>query len=308
MDITSENLKLVFQAVRAKYDEGIGQTKTPLLDALCERMTSVTSEQVYAFLDRFPKFREWLGPRVINNLVEQDMTVKNRKFELTAGIARDRIEDDQVGIYGPKFRRLGEQTQKWRENLIRDRLQAGKTTKTFDGKNFFATDHYQNFGRKTGSQANLFTAKPLTLANYVTVRQAMMAHKGADGEPLDDFGSDVVLVVDPSNENTAKQILQSSIIVATGVAGDAASTNVQQGSASLVVASGLGNEAGTWYLADRSGERPMFFQERTSPDLVTRFNPDDPHVFDLDEFLFGSRARGEAAFNLWWKIARVEPS
>lgn len=308
MDITSDNLKLVFQAVRTKYDEGVGQTKTPLLDSLAERVGSVTNEQIYAFLDRLPKMREWLGPRVVNNLIEQDMTVKNRKFELTAGIARERIEDDQIGIYNGRFKRLGQQTQKWRELLVRDRLQAGKTTKCFDGKNFFATDHYVNFGKKSGTQANLFTAKPLNLANFVTVKQTMMALKAADGEPLDDFGEDLVLVVDPSNENTAKQILQSSIIVATGVAGDAAQTNVQQGASQLVVSAALSNEAGVWYLADRAMERPLFFQERYTPDLVTRFNPDDPHVFDLDEYLFGTRARGEAAYGLWWKMARVEPT
>lgn len=307
MDITSDNLKLVFQGLRVRFDEGVGQTKTPLLNSLCERVTSVTSEQIYAFLDRFPKMREWLGPRVVNNLIEQDMTVKNRKFELTAAIARERIEDDQIGIYNSKFKRLGQQTMKWREVLVRDRLQAGKAIKAFDGKNFFATDHYVNFGKKTGAQANLFTTKPLTLANYVDVKQKMMALKGADGEPLDDFGDDMVLVVDPSNENVGKQILQASIIVATGVAGDAAQTNVQANSSQLVVSASLSNEPGTWYLADRAAENPMFFQERVSPDLVTRFNPDDPQVFDMDEFLFGSRARGEAGFNLWWKMARCEP-
>lgn len=306
MDVTPENLKLIFQSARVLFDEGVSSTRTTLLDNCTMKTTSTTAEELYGFLDRVPKLRKWLGPRQVNNLIAQAYKLKNEKFEDTIGIAREHVEDDKIGLYSQRFKRLGQQSKKWPEYLVRDKLQAGKTELCFDGKAFFATDHWQNYGKKSGSQANLFTNKALSRANFVAVYQAMLALKGADGEPLDDFGDEVCLLVDPSNAETAHQICQGELTVLT--AGDGAVTNVVKKWARPVVCSTLANEPGVWYLCDTAGERPLIFQERYAPDLILRTNPDDPHVFDMDEFLMGTRARGVAGFGLWWKMARVEPT
>jgi phage major head subunit gpT-like protein len=55
-----------------------------------------------------------------------------------------------------------------------------------------------------------------------------------------------------------------------------------------------------WYLIDSSRSlKPFIFQQRIPFDLVTRFNPDDPSVFDNDEFLWGTRGRMNVGFGLW---------
>lgn len=306
MDFTPDNLALIFQGARAKYDQGVAQAKTPLMDVLVETVTSSTREQIYGFLDRVPKLRKWLGERRVNNIVAQAYKLTNEKYEDTIGIKREDIEDDLIGLYSQRFARLGQQTKKWPEYLVRDKLQAGKAEVCFDGKMFFAADHYTSYGKKTGTQANLFTNKALSKANFITVKQAMAALKGADGEPLDDWGDDLVLVVDPSLEDTAKSILKTSLIVNT--AGDGGMTNTQENAARLLVVNSLSSEPGVWYLADVSGEKPLLFQQRYAPDLVNRTNLDDPHVFEFDELLTGVRARGVAGLGLWWKMARVEPT
>jgi phage major head subunit gpT-like protein len=38
--------------------------------------------------------------------------------------------------------------------------------------------------------------------------------------------------------------------------------------------------------------KPITWQLNTAPTLVARVNPQDPHVFNMHEFLYGVEARG----------------
>lgn len=298
---------------RTVYD-GAFDKQTTWSEELFEKQTSETAEEVYSFLDRVPKLREWIGPRRYEALIAQAYRLKNRKFELSVSVPREDIEDDRIQIWNPRVRRMGSQSKKWPDHLAKETLQGGKTATCFDGKAFFATNHYISYGKKTGSQANLFTSKALTYDNYVAVKAAMRAMKGGDGEPLEDFGEDLILVVDDSNEDAANAIVKadSRVIVVKNAAGTenvgaAQIKNTQANSARVKVVSALSNEPGVWYLADVSGEKPFIFQERYAPDFTPRFDPASPRVFELDEYDMGVRARGATGYGLWWKIARCEP-
>ena len=60
------------------------------------------------------------------------------------------------------------------------------------------------------------------------------------------------------------------------------------------------NQGPGWYLVDNSRTlKPFIFQTRIPFGLVARFNPEDPAVFDNDEFLWGTRGRCNAGFGLW---------
>ena len=56
----------------------------------------------------------------------------------------------------------------------------------------------------------------------------------------------------------------------------------------------------SWFLIDNSREiKPFIFQPRVPFDTVARFNPEDPSVFDNDEFLWGTRGRCNAGYGLY---------
>ncbi len=59
-----------------------------------------------------------------------------------------------------------------------------------------------------------------------------------------------------------------------------------------------GGSGAPWFLMDlsRAYMKPLIFQERKKPQFVSRTRPDDPRVFDLDEFVFGADARYNAGF------------
>jgi phage major head subunit gpT-like protein len=61
-----------------------------------------------------------------------------------------------------------------------------------------------------------------------------------------------------------------------------------------------GNTSAGWWLIDNTKMlKPWIFQKRVPFELVTRFNPEDPSVFDSDEFLWGTRGRCNAGLGLW---------
>lgn len=59
-----------------------------------------------------------------------------------------------------------------------------------------------------------------------------------------------------------------------------------------------GGSGKPWFLLDlsRNHMKPLIFQLRRKPQFVARTKPDDPHVFDHNEFVYGADARYNAGF------------
>ncbi len=76
-----------------------------------------------------------LGPRIIKNLMAQDFTIKNRKFEATLGVKRDSISDDKLGLFKPMFAEMGQGARRHPEELVFGLLKSGFTSACYDGQN-----------------------------------------------------------------------------------------------------------------------------------------------------------------------------
>lgn len=64
-----------------------------------------------------------------------------------------------------------------------------------------------------------------------------------------------------------------------------------------------------YLLDDTQAIKPLIWQERTAPEIETKFDPSESdHVFMKDQYLWGVRARGNAGFGFWQLIHRVENS
>ncbi|HDL6009885.1 TPA: Mu-like prophage major head subunit gpT family protein [Mannheimia haemolytica] len=64
-----------------------------------------------------------------------------------------------------------------------------------------------------------------------------------------------------------------------------------------------------YVLDDSQAIKPLIWQERTTPEIETKFDPSESdHVFMKDQYLWGVRARGNAGFGFWQLIHRVEDS
>lgn len=265
---------------------------------------STSREEVLSFMERTPVMREWKGPRIAHSLAAQAFRAKNKKFELTVKISRDDLEDSKIALYAAAVSDFGESLKKWPDQQMAGAMQAGKTVKCFDGKFFYAADHFVAKAKGTGSQKNLYTVTPLTFDNYVKVKQERRALLGPDGQPLSNW-TKRQLVVPPQLEDIAMSIVKTDKIVRSATVG--AVDNTEKNTADILVVPELSNEPDVWYMNDVGGYlKPFVWLDRYKPDFVPLFNPSDPNVFNLDEFIFGSRARGVATYGAWWKSCRVE--
>jgi phage major head subunit gpT-like protein len=105
------------------------------------QVPSTTSEEKYAWLGMVTRFREWLGDRVIQNLMAYDFTIKNKSWENTVAVSRDDIEDDKYGVYAPLFSQLGMDAKQHPDELVFALLADGFASLGYDGQFFFDTDH-----------------------------------------------------------------------------------------------------------------------------------------------------------------------
>lgn len=126
---------------------------------------SSSASNTYAWLGEFPGLRRWVGNRVIKDIKEHGYQIINDLFEDTVGVRRTDIEDDNVGIYAPRFAQLGQVTRRHADELVFGLLNNGETGICYDGKPFFSDQHpvYANHDG-TGTAVNV--SNMLTDAQY----------------------------------------------------------------------------------------------------------------------------------------------
>lgn len=156
MIINKFNLSALFVAFQAAFNSGLGQAPSNYLK-IATVVPSTTKSNEYGWLGKFPKMRKWVGDRVVNGMMTHGYSIKNEPFELTVGVGRDDIEDDNIGIYTPMMTELGQAAGENPDELVFGLLADGHQTLCYDGQNFFDTDHpvIGEDGITVASQSNL---------------------------------------------------------------------------------------------------------------------------------------------------------
>lgn len=140
MLINRANLSTLFNAFNAAFTRGFGGAETAY-ERIAMKVPSGATEETYGWLGQFPRMREWVGDRIVQNLSAQTYTVKNRKFENTVSVDRDAIEDDRYGVFTPIMEELGRAASEHPDELVFSLLKQGFATVCYDGQYFFDTDH-----------------------------------------------------------------------------------------------------------------------------------------------------------------------
>lgn len=309
-EITPALLDAAFTSFDTIFQQNF-KTVAPEWAKIAMLQPSTRSSLRHAWLDLIAGggLREWVGERVVENISARTIEVTNRKFEKTISIDREKFEDDEIGVFAPAVGMLGVESAIWPDDLVVAALQAGVTTLTYDGQNFFDVAHPIDMDDPaSATQSNNHTGTALTAANFQTVRSTMMSRKGRNNKPLSIRPN--LLIVPPALEETALQILNAEFIAPAAAFGQNAAggfqSNVLKGVADLFVWPRLAGQDTTWYVADVSKPvKPLIFQQRSAPEFQFLNRPTDPEVFMRDEYLFGVRARGEGAGALWQFIDRA---
>lgn len=266
------------------FNQAFAGVETQYLRIATE-VISTGSEEGYKWLGMIPRLKEWIGDKEIQNLSASDYTIKNKDYEVTIGVDRNDIEDDRIGIYKPVIEDMGQAAKLYPEGLVFGLLKTGFTALCYDKKAFFATDH--KIGKKTVSNKG---TKKLSILSYQDARTAMMGLVDENGNPLNVIPN--VLVVAPANEAMARKILMAETIDGT--------TNTMKGTAELLVSTELAGADDQWYLLCTSRPiKPLIFQNRKKPKLVSMTNDTDDNVFFNKQFLYSTEARGNSGYGLW---------
>lgn len=293
MEITNANVMKLQTGYSAIFRTGWTTAQTRL-EQFATKMPSSARTNTYGWMAKLLKMRKWDGPRVIQNLKTYSYLLENQPFEMTVGVQRRDIRDDLVGIYNPLFDDMGRIAKLWPDQQLRDALQNGKTNLGFDGQPFFSTTHNLN---PAGNQSNNFVSTALTGPNFSTVRAAMSAYTGEDGEPLGVQPN--ILIVPPQLEDAANTIV-------TAEYGSSGSTNVQRGQAQVIVVPQLANLGTEWYVADNSNAiKGLIWQLREAVQFTPKTKMDDDNVFFEDQFIWGANAEGVAGYGFWALMARA---
>lgn len=313
MIITPASLNGLFTQYDTRFSAAFAKFGTePWWNQVAMEMPSRTSQNVYAWLAHLPAMRQWLGPRVVQNLETNSYTLVNQKFELTLGIQRTVIEDDQYDTYGPWMDQAAYQARKWPDQQMWPLIDQGQTANfgtCYDGQNFFSTTHpIDLFNPGLGNQSNYFTGTALTWDNAAKVRASMMALKRNDNtNPLGVVPN--TCVVPPQLEPLARLIFESKTIAANTLSGQTmvgGQDNPMYGTAKVLMLPELAGSPTSWYMADmRMPVKPLIWQLRTAPEFTYRNQLTDEHVFSSDEFLYGIRARGAAGYGVWFLMAKA---
>ena len=157
MLINTANLNGLRVGFKTSFQKGLEQAASQYT-RIATVVPSSTGEEKYGWLGKIAGVREWIGPRIVQNIAEHDYAVKNKDFELTIGVARNHIADDTLGMYSVIFENFGESVKAWPDELVFALLKVAHQTKCYDGQFYFDTDHpvIQADG-STASVANSFS-------------------------------------------------------------------------------------------------------------------------------------------------------
>jgi phage major head subunit gpT-like protein len=140
MQVTQQNLNIVFQGFQTAFQQGLGQAESQW-NIVATRVPSTTGEEKYGWLGKMPGVRKWLGDRHVHQLEAHDYAIKNEDWEQTIGVSRNSIEDDKFGLFAPLFTEMGRAAAAFPDELVYGLLAAAFDTPCYDGQYFFDTDH-----------------------------------------------------------------------------------------------------------------------------------------------------------------------
>lgn len=313
MNITPAGLQLLFQGLKLDFQAGYTSAQTTY-EKFTTRVPSSAREEHYGWMDKLPMLREWLGERVVENVVAQEYTLKNRKWEKSYAVKREDLADERMAMYSMGVKMLGEQTRLHPDVLTAQVVEAGATSLTFDNANFFSPSHpIDTANAALGLQSNLFNvanggAMAMNAPNVAAGRSSMRLFKGRDNQV---FGVNPTHIMGPPNlEQHMAQICAMQKIAPAGAFGINAAGGFQdnplQGTLQYIVNERLTSTT-AWYLMDLSHAiRPFVFQDRESPEFTYMVNPNDPNVWKLDQFEYGVRARYNVGYGLWFFCAKFD--
>lgn len=297
-EVNASTLIGIQRTFRALFRDVFESTKQ-MWPLFAMKTESTNASENYQWLGSLSALREWVGTKHIDDLRGYDYTIKNIDWELTIGVRRNHIEDDQLGLYNPRLADLSKKAAQHPDKLLSEARVLGASTLCYDGQFFHDTDHVIG---ASGTFANIRGGAGATTANLITdfrvARATMQKFKNDAGEPfidaamlMDRANPPFVMIVPPDLAGAAEEMLFATTI--------GNNSNVMTGAARLVVDTRL-TDVNDWYL-EYTGDaiKPYIYQERKAANLVSLDNPNTSEAaFMRQEYFYGVEGRWNVKYGL----------
>jgi phage major head subunit gpT-like protein len=295
MQINQAALASLFKGYRTLFLEAFHGAQ-PQWPKFAMRSPSAAGSEQYHWLGAVPGMKELLGEIVIENLKASNYTITNKEFESTVAVKQADIERDMHGVYNPLFQAMGQAGAEHPDELVADLLINGFTQTDYTGGTFFSTTHKHSVGGGAANQFSNKGTKKFSAANFEAARAAIRSVKNEKGRPMN-LGSKLLLIVSPTYESAARACVLADTV--PNAAGTASQTNVNKGTADLLVWPRLAADEHKWFLLDVGFPvKPIILQEEKPVSIASLTSMDSDHVFKKHEFLYQAYGRYNAGYGL----------
>lgn len=308
MELTQANLDALRVNFDMRFQGAYGQAQVWYPQISTEIPVNARTG-VYGWIAQQVTARQWIGPRVAQNLVERSYSLTNVEYEATIELPRLDVKYDNLGMFqGQALPQLAVAMKKHPDVLLNALIQAN-TALAYDGLSLFNSAHLTFNG--SGTYSNDFTTAPFSAANFNAAWAAMTAYTGEDGLPL---GIKPNLVIcGPLLKSVVSQVLNTGWYPAAvpGVTPSTSSPtgpaeNVLKGWADVLVIDEL--PGSVWYLADVSKPiKPFVYQVGEQPIFQSKDQLTDDRVFDQNVLTYGSSVSDAVGVSLPFLISRSSP-
>lgn len=204
---------------------------------LANTFTSTAASETYAGIGNVPQLREWLGGKQPKGFTEQSLVITNKDYEATLRIKNKDRRRDKTGQLQARIGELAQRALSHDAALLSTLIVNGAATtyaSCYDSKALFADDHSVGSsgtidnnisvdisalptGDTTGSHGS--TTAPSVGEMALSIQAAITAlygFKDDQGEPANEFMSEVIVMVPPGLSAVA-QASVSSVYMAQGM-------------------------------------------------------------------------------------------
>ena len=303
MSLDTAKAYAIQRSLTAKFNNAISSAE-PFYPMVSTIVQSNGADEEYGLLGNMPGVREWVGPRIFNELRAAKFTVTNKLWEASLLFEKDNIADDRIGLYGPIMEQLAiEAGYHPDELLFETMIVGGATTLCFDGQYFYDTDHswgssgtLSNLKTYNASDHTAVTAAEFKAA-FIQAKNTMLDFKNDQGKllnrPTTRSLNSLLCVVPTELYQPAEEAFQSVII--------SNSSNIVLDRPKVICSPHL-TDAASWYLFNLgTALKPFVFQAR-EPLSVSWKGADD---IETKELKCMTRARYNMGYLAWWTSVKT---
>ncbi|PVX80048.1 Mu-like prophage major head subunit gpT family protein [Paraburkholderia unamae] len=291
MLVNASTIQAVFLNLNATFNNAFEAAPT-VWDQIAMLVPSGSRENVYAWLENFPRMKQWIGDKEVKALIAHGYTVVNDDWEATVEVERNDIEDDNLGIYAPMAQSAGYSAKQLPDEIIFSVVNGAFENACYDGQSFFSNAHpvmgqpWSNRGTVKLSIASQAAA----IASLGVGRTQLRKVTDNEGRPLN--VSPNVLLVPPALEDIGNALMINDRL-------NDGMPNPYKGTMKVVCDARLTSDT-AWYLLDTTKPvKPFIYQQRKAPVFVQQTDPEIEGVFMRKKFKFGAEARAAGAYGFW---------